>query len=498
MTTPVVINARDLGKSFAIYSRPADLLRDLVTGGSHHRVVPALRGVTFQVRAGESLGVLGRNGAGKSTLLRLVAGTLEPTTGRVQVQGRVSAILELGTGFDPQQTGRTNIVMGGLCLGMTERQVRQRSEAIVEFAELREVIDQPLRTYSTGMAARLAFAVAISVEPEILIVDEALSVGDARFQLRCADRIMQLRRQGCTFLFVSHSVEQVTAMCDRALVLERGRLHADASAAEGTALYHRLLFGGAPADAAGLDPLSRPLSRPIACAEGDVDASPCPPPESSCEQRVAPITGSAAEDIAHADPDAGLESEPGPGPALEAAPELEFDAAPDPGPAPDELEAGTRMGDGTAEIRTFSLLDGRGQESRRLLPGHRYTLRFEFECHAPHQDLVAGFLLRDPGGQTIYGLDSSGDAGRTVAVAADEVLGVSLSFVNHLGPGEYFISFGVGHADGRKMDYRGDAVQVVVPRRRGIYHASRADLAGVLRMQRRSAETVTSSAKGRA
>jgi lipopolysaccharide transport system ATP-binding protein len=493
MSAHPVIDVRGLSKSFAIYSRPTELLRDLVTGGTRRRAYPALCDVTFSVRAGESLGVLGRNGAGKSTLLKLVAGTLEPTAGSVGVQGRVSAILELGTGFDPQQTGRANLLMGGLCLGMTERQVRQRQDAIIEFAELRSFIDQPLRTYSTGMVARLAFAVAISVEPEILIVDEALSVGDARFQLRCADRITELRRQGCTLLLVSHSVEQVTTMCDRALVLEGGRLLVDGLAAEATALYHRLLFGtprasvaesdappqGAvrgealpsePQRAGGAGPGVRregALGDPLAGDGRSVASWAACGAASGAAPEVASDTGSGEG------PDAAPRVPPAAGPASEPCDGREI-----PGPAPNELEAGTRMGDGGASILSFSLLDGSGREARRLLPGARYTLLYEVESHDTHEDLVVGVLLRDPAGQTIYGLDSSGGQGLTLAAGAGEVLRVSLAFVNHLGPGEYFISFGVGHADGRKMDFRGDAVQVAVPRRRGIYHASRADLAG--------------------
>ena len=434
MPAQVAIDARGLGKSFAIHAHPSDLLREVFGGRPRHRLFRALHEVTFAVRAGESVGVLGRNGAGKSTLLKIVAGTLEPSAGSVRVQGRVSAILELGTGFDGSQTGRSNVIMGALCLGMGLREARSKLDAIVDFAELREFIDQPLRTYSTGMVARLAFSVAVSVDPAILIVDEALSVGDARFQLRCADRFRQFRREGRTILLVSHSTEQVTTMCDRAIVLERGELVIDAASQEATRRYHQLLFGGGLADAA---------------------------------------FGAA----------------PALDPVLEAAPEEEEEAF-DPGPPPPEgeLDAGTRMGDGGATVERVAILDARGRDVRRLVPGRRYTLLFEARCHADYDDLAAGFLFRDPSGQTIYGLDTREGVDRWFALAAGQRVRVRMPFLNTLGPGHYFVSFGLARADERKLDFCCDAVHVEVPLNGGIYHASRADLAGQMQVEPLAAE----------
>lgn len=221
------IHVKNLGKSFKLYDRPSALLRELITGRKHHAEYHALAGVSFDVGHGEVVGVLGRNGAGKSTLLKIVAGVLDHDEGDIQVNGRVAALLELGSGFSPEYTGRNNVLFGGMCLGMKKEEVLAKMDSIIEFAELGDVIDQPFKTYSSGMKARLTFATAISVDAEILIIDEALSVGDALFAEKCFKRIKEIAESGATIFFVTHSLGQIYELCDRAILLDRGKLLCD-------------------------------------------------------------------------------------------------------------------------------------------------------------------------------------------------------------------------------------------------------------------------------
>jgi ABC-type polysaccharide/polyol phosphate transport system ATPase subunit len=235
------IRASSLGKVFRIWRHPSDMLKEAFTGLRRHLEFEALRDISFDVSSGTVVGIMGRNGAGKSTLLRIIAGTLDATSGDVSVAGRISAILELGTGFHPEYTGRENVLLGGLCLGLTRVEIASRFQEIVAFAELEDFINQPFRTYSSGMQARLTFAVATAVDPDILIIDEALAVGDARFQLRSFDRVRQFRRLGKSILLVSHN--QMVSICDHAILLEKGRIFARGEPGVVGNIYHELLFG---------------------------------------------------------------------------------------------------------------------------------------------------------------------------------------------------------------------------------------------------------------
>ncbi|MGE5568757.1 MAG: ABC transporter ATP-binding protein [Rhodospirillales bacterium] len=215
-----------VSKSYAIYDSPGDRLKELIAFNrlSFHRNFWALRDLTLEIHKGETFCIIGENGSGKSTLLQLVAGILHPTQGSVSVNGRVSALLELGSGFNPEFSGRDNVYLNGAILGFSSREMDKKYKAIEEFAEIGDFINRPVKTYSSGMIVRLAFAVAIHVDPEILLVDEALSVGDIYFRQRCMRKVHELRAHGVTILFVSHAVGDVKAVGDRTLWLEEGRI----------------------------------------------------------------------------------------------------------------------------------------------------------------------------------------------------------------------------------------------------------------------------------
>jgi lipopolysaccharide transport system ATP-binding protein len=219
------VQFQSVSKSYAIYDAPGDRFKELLSFHTlkRHRDFLALADVTFDVKRGETFCIVGENGSGKSTLLQIVAGILQPSSGEVAVNGRVAALLELGAGFNPEFTGRDNVYLNGSILGFSTRQVDQRFPDIEEFAEIGNFIDQPVKTYSSGMVVRLAFAVAINVDPEILLVDEALAVGDIYFRQRCMRKVHELRSRGVTILFVSHAVSDVKAIGDRVLWLDHGR-----------------------------------------------------------------------------------------------------------------------------------------------------------------------------------------------------------------------------------------------------------------------------------
>jgi len=218
------LEVQNVSKVYRLYAKPVDRLKELITRRPHHQSFVALENISFSIPFGETLGIIGANGAGKSTLLKILAGTLTPTTGTVINHGRVAALLELGAGFHPEFTGRQNIYLNASLMGLSKAEIKEREHDIIDFSELGNFIDRPVKTYSSGMYVRLAFSIATTVDPDILIIDEALSVGDQHFQKKCIDRMVHFRKAGKTILFCSHSMYLVEELCRQAIWLANGRM----------------------------------------------------------------------------------------------------------------------------------------------------------------------------------------------------------------------------------------------------------------------------------
>ena len=266
------IRVKSLSKQYRIYDRPSDRLKETVTRGrwKAHREFWALRDISFEVEAGTTTGIIGPNGSGKSTLLQIITGTLEPTHGSVWLDGRVAALLELGAGFNAEFTGIENIFMNASLMGFSRSETERLLPEIAGFAEIGDFIHQPLKTYSSGMQVRLAFAAAIAVSPQILIIDEALAVGDAVFQHRCTRRIKEMQENGTTILFVSHDPGAIRALCSRAILLDGGRMEADGPPADVLARYQKVIMAQEAAYAQA--ELVREKPQPSVAATGDMPA----------------------------------------------------------------------------------------------------------------------------------------------------------------------------------------------------------------------------------
>ncbi len=280
------VEVESLSKVYRVYASPWDRLFELVSRRSHHREFPALSGVGFTIPRGEGLAVVGENGAGKSTLLKILAGVTAPTSGSFRVQGKIASILELGSGFHPDFTGRQNIVLNAAMLGLGEEELRRKMPDIIGFSELGDFIDQPVKTYSTGMAMRLGFSIATQVEPDVLIIDEALSVGDGYFQKKCMDRLLRFVEGGGTLLFCSHAMYYVSSFCQRAVWIKNGRMEALGPAADVIREYENYLVAKnaaagasemADSEAGGGQPgLSQPSKRPARITSARLVDAPGP------------------------------------------------------------------------------------------------------------------------------------------------------------------------------------------------------------------------------
>ncbi len=241
--TPV-ISIKNLNKEYKMYSRKLNRLIESIFPSVHrHGTFKAIDDLNLDVYKGEVLGILGKNGAGKSTLLKMITGVVTPTSGTIEVNGKISSLLELGTAFNPELTGYENIYQNGLVMGLTKEQIKEKEKEIIEFADIGEHLYQPVKTYSSGMFARLAFACAINVDPEVLIVDEVLSVGDMAFQLKCFKKFEDFKKRGKTILFVTHSIVDVIKNCNRAIIISGGRKIYDGDVKQGVDKYKKIIVG---------------------------------------------------------------------------------------------------------------------------------------------------------------------------------------------------------------------------------------------------------------
>jgi teichoic acid transport system ATP-binding protein len=245
MMNDIAISVKNLTKVYHLYDKPQDRLKEALHPfkKKYHHDFYAMQDVSFEIKKGETVGIIGKNGAGKSTLLKMITGVLTPTSGEVEVNGKIASLLELGAGFNPEMTGIENIYLNGTIMGFTKEEMDSKVDAILEFADIGEFIHQPVKMYSSGMFARLAFSVAIAVEPDVLIVDEALSVGDMAFQMKCFKKFEDLQKQDKTILFVTHALDTIIRYCNRSIVIEQGKMIADTTPKDGVDIFKKVLTG---------------------------------------------------------------------------------------------------------------------------------------------------------------------------------------------------------------------------------------------------------------
>jgi len=367
MSSDIVIKVEAVSKCYQIYDQPRDRLKQLILPRvqrflaqapcQYYREFWALTDISFDVKKGETVGIIGRNGSGKSTLLQIITGTLAPTSGSVTTHGRIAALLELGSGFNPDFTGRENVYLNGALLGFSTAQIDEKFDAVAAFADIGDHLDQPVKTYSSGMLVRLAFAVQVQVEPEILIVDEALAVGDALFQKRCFQRIEQLTSNGTTLLFVSHDQESVRTLTNRALLLNKGRPISWGLSSEVVLSYRKLLHDEEAAYFASL-------------TKNMVERA-----------RQTPMENES--------------------PNLPPAPSKAIDSTND---APDASARSSRLsfGDGEVKIINVETLDADGRSCSMFHPGDRLRIRVFCESFSMIDKLSVAIRLRNKEGIKIY------------------------------------------------------------------------------------------------
>jgi len=415
MFSEKVISVENVSKRFEMYSQPRDRLLQFLSFGrrQYFKEFWALRNISLDVKKGETVGILGRNGSGKSTLLQIIAGTLAPTTGEATVNGKLAALLELGSGFNPEFSGRENVYLNGSILGFSKEQMDERIDEIIAFADIGEHLEQPVKTYSSGMYVRLAFAVQACVQPDVLIVDEALSVGDEKFQRKCFDYIERLRTEGCAILIVTHSTSTVEKFCQRAALLHRGELHGLGPAKEVVDQYHALLYSD---ERAYLRYLNANVSSAEAAAEQD---------------------GGAAKSVTSA----------------ETATSSDDDAP------------GAR-----ALIRSWRALDANGEQCEAFEIGQKARIEVDVEVFKPISRMQAGMLIRTVEGVSAFGTSTLYHDSSYLDAKPGDHLRVVFDVDLLLCEGNYFVTIAIAEevtrADMDYLDRKTDVIILKVSHRR--------------------------------
>lgn len=394
MTTAMRVEG--VAKQYRLYNRPSDRLKESLTRGrwKWHREFWALKGISFEIEKGTTTGIIGPNGSGKSTLLQIVAGTLDPTHGSVWIDGRVSALLELGAGFNPEFTGIENVFMNGALMGFSRHEITRRLPEIQRFAEIGDFIHQPVKTYSSGMYVRLAFAIMVNSDPDILVVDEALSVGDTIFQHRCVRRIREMQERGTTVLFVSHEPTLVRALCSRAILLCQGEVLADGPPMDVLNRYQKLIMAREAAYSTGQEPTE---GEPVA-AVGPGQTSPAP--------------------------------------AMTTPLQYQY-----------------RHGNRHAEVVYAELLDRHQQPVEFVESGEPVFVRMRFLFHQDVAQPVCGFMIRNRHGVNVYGTNTEQRGVKLGAATSGEMIEATFGFDCWLGQEHYFISVAVHSPDGEAYDW---------------------------------------------
>ena len=415
-TKQLAIHVEGLNKVYRLYDHNRDRLIDSLglARKKRYREHFALNNVDLDVYQGECVGIIGTNGSGKSTILKIITGVLNPTSGTVQVNGRISALLELGAGFNYEYNGIENVYLNGTMIGFSEKEIDEKLQEILDFADIGDYVYQPVKTYSSGMFVRLAFAVAINIDPEILIVDEALSVGDVFFQAKCYHKFEEFKKQGKTILFVSHDLSAISKYCDRAVLLNQGVKLGEGSPRDMIDIYKQVLVGqyelpsgDKKANLAADEDIRKAAAEKVDGKKDEEDGT----------------DGTAAQKAGTA---SGEESRPTPGINVQA------------------LEYGTKE----AEIVEYYMTDGAGLRTSAILKGESFTLHMKVEVHKDLKAPIFALSIKNIKGVEITGTNTMVEKSFLESVKAGEVLTITFTQKVRLQGGEYLLSLGVTGYEG--------------------------------------------------